>query len=73
MKQSDLQFVEGVFSGNNAVLKLTFKTMGAWDNCALLAVSNHQLGMTSVISRGQSAHFWKRDCFECLSLHEIAD
>jgi hypothetical protein len=28
--------------------------------------------MIPVVSRGQSAHFWNRDCFECLSPYKNA-
>jgi len=69
MKQFGLQCKKEIFPDSRIILKFTFKTTGAWDNCALLAVQNHQLAMTPVISRGQSAHFWKKDCFECLSPH----
>jgi len=64
----DLQVAKEVFYGSETVLRFTFKTMGAWDNCALLAVLNHRLAMAPVTLRGQSAHFKNNDCFECLSL-----
>ena len=72
MKQSELLCAMEVFPGSQIVRRFTFKAMGTRDNCALLAVFNHQLAMIPVISRGRSAHFWKNDCFECLSPHEIA-
>ena len=67
MKQSSFQFVKEIFPGSKAVRRFTFKTMGAWDSCALLAVKHHQLAMTPAISRDKSVHFWNNDCFECLS------
>ncbi|MCL2546661.1 MAG: hypothetical protein FWE06_05635 [Oscillospiraceae bacterium] len=72
MKQSKPMFASEVFLGSNIVRKFTFKTINTGDSCALLAVLNHQLAMTLVTSRGQSAYFEKLDCFECLSPHEIA-
>ena len=54
------------------VHRFIFKTTGAWDNCALLAVFNHQLAMDFDAPWGQSAHFLKEDCFECLSPHKKA-
>jgi len=72
MKQSIFKFINEVFPVSDLVLRFTFKTMGTWDNCALLAVENHQLSFNSAISRGQYAHFWKKDCFECLSLRKLA-
>ena len=39
---------------------------------ALLAVANRQLAHGYAIPRGESALFRKRDCFECLSPHNIA-
>ena len=39
---------------------------------ALLAVANRQLAHGFAISREKSALFLKRDCFECLSPHNIA-
>ena len=61
-----------IIHGLNAVLRLSFKIFSAWDNCALLAVENLHLAMDSVSARGQCAHFWKTDCFECLSPHNSA-
>ena len=72
MKQLEALSVVEVFHISNLVLRLTFKTMDTRDNCAILAVENHQLAMNLVISRGQSDHFWKEDCFDCLSPHKIA-
>ena len=72
MKQSKLLCAMEVFHGSDIVRRFTFKAMNTRDNCALLAVQNHQLAMIPVLSRGKSAHFWKNDCFECLSPHVIA-
>jgi len=72
MKQSKLLRAKELFPGSDIVRRFTFKAMDTRDNCALLAVLNHQLAMTLVISRGQSAHFWRKNCFECLSSHKIA-
>lgn len=71
MKQFNLNLQKEVFHGSNVVLRFSFKTMRAWDGCALLAVQNHLLAMAHSISRGQSAHFWKKDCFECLSSNKV--
>ncbi|MCL2223069.1 MAG: hypothetical protein FWC20_11830 [Oscillospiraceae bacterium] len=74
MIQSDF-YVQGKYSpkvNTNIVHRLSFGTMGAWDRCALLAVFNHHLATSPNVSRGQSAHFWKSDCFECLSPHKSA-
>ena len=70
MKQSNLLCVMEVFSGSYIVRRFTFKATDTRDNCAILAVLNHQLAMDPGSSRGQSAHF--QDCFECLSPHKIA-
>jgi hypothetical protein len=72
MKQSKLLCAMEVFSGSEIVRRFTFKAMDTRDNSALLVVFNHQLAMTPVISRGRSAHFWKIDCFECLSPYKNA-
>ena len=80
MKQSGLYLPGEAFPGSDVVQRFTFKTMQAWDNCALLAVLNNRLAMAPVSSRGQSAHFkasvnagpLKKDCFECLTPHELA-
>ena len=72
MKQSKLLragflFIRELFCGSEIVRRFIFKAIDTRDNCAHLAVLNHQLAMTFVSSRGQSAHFCKSDCFECLS------
>ena len=72
MKQSKNLCAMDTFPGKEIVRRFTFKAMDTRDNCALLAVQNHQLAMIPVISRGLSAHFWKNDCFECLSPYKNA-
>ena len=74
MKQSfKLQVeVRELFPGSDIVRKYTFKTMDPEDNCALLARANHLLAKDFANSREESAHFQQKDCFECLSPHEIA-
>ena len=67
MKQSLLK-PEWVACLNYAATpRFSFKAIKTGDNCVHLAVKNHQLAMTPVLPRGQSAHFWNKDCFECLS------
>ena len=67
MKQSELLRAKELFPGSEIVRSFSFKAIATRGNCAHLAVLNHQLAMTSVAPRGQSALFWKKDCFECLS------
>ncbi|MDR2571995.1 MAG: hypothetical protein LBD23_17090 [Oscillospiraceae bacterium] len=57
---------------NHVMRRFSFETMKTRDNYTLLAVLNHQLAMDPVTARGQSAHFWKSDCFECLSPQKSA-
>jgi len=70
LRQFDLRHKLNVFLGSDIVRRFTFKTMGAWDSCALLAVFNHQLAMEAAYAGEQSAHFGKANCFECLSPHD---
>jgi len=70
LRQFGLRYILDVFLGSDVVRRFTFKTMGAWDSCALLAVSNHQLAMESAYAWEQSAHFERVNCFECLSPHD---
>ena len=74
MKQSfDRQImVRKLFPGSDIVRMYAFRTMLAEDRYALLARANHRLAMNIAISRGESAHLRKKDCFECLSPHELA-
>jgi len=71
MEQLKLQFLGEAFSSDNVLLKFTFKTLKTRGNCAHLAVLNRQLAHGFSILRENYAHFWKNDCFECLSPHEI--
>jgi len=61
-----------LFPGSDIVRRFTFKMIDTRDSYALLARANHQLAMNFATSREESAHMRKRDCFECLSPHEIA-
>ena len=72
MEQFRLQFLEKAFPSGNILLRFTFKAIKAWGSCAHLAVLNRQLAHGFSVLRDKSAHFWKNDCFECLSPHEIA-
>lgn len=72
MKQSYFLRTKEVFLGSDIVRKYTFKTIDIRGTYALLAKANHQLAMNFVLSRAKSAHFRKKDCFECLSPHKIA-
>lgn len=72
MKQSDIFLAKELFPGSDIVRKYTFKTMNTWDNCALLAKANHLLAFDFTTSGEKSVLFQKRDCFECLTPHEIA-
>jgi len=45
--------------------KYSFKSINTRDNCALLARANHKLAMNFAL-------FSEKDCFECLSPHNIA-
>ena len=72
MKQSKFLRTSEVFPGSDVVRKYSFKTIGTRDSYALLARANHNLAMDFAISGEQSALFQNKDCFECLSPHEIA-
>ena len=72
MKQSELLRTMEVFPGSDIVRKYSFKTVGTRDSYALLARENHNLAMNIAISRDKSVHFQEKDCFECISPHEIA-
>ncbi|MCL1864148.1 MAG: hypothetical protein FWF78_11375 [Defluviitaleaceae bacterium] len=52
--------------------QFTFKTAMTKGNCAHLAVFNRQLAHDFSTLRDEYTHFWKSDCFECLSPHDIA-
>ena len=61
-----------LFPGSDIVRRYTFKMIDPRDNYALLAKANHLLAQDFAISGDQSAHLRIKDCFECLSPHEIA-
>jgi hypothetical protein len=61
-----------LFPGSDIIRKYTFKTMNTRDNCALLARADRQLSQDFAISRDKCDLFQKKDCFECLSPHNIA-
>ena len=46
---------------------------GHYYSCAFYATQNLHLAMGVDFSRGQSAHFWKSDCFECLTPYKPAE
>ena len=64
MKQADVLSVKYVTLKYNTMLRLTFKTGGAWDRCAHFTTANHHLAMGFVNTREQYAHFCKSDCFD---------
>jgi len=70
MNQS--KFTNEKFRSIRIARNLTSVTMKTWDSCAHLEVSNPAYIVTLLSSGGQSAHFQKYDCFECLSPHKIA-
>jgi len=72
MKQFYFTDEKELFPGSDVVRKYTFKTMRLGDSYALLAVILPNLAAFFGLSRGESALFQKKDCFECLSPHEIA-
>ena len=73
-----------LFPGSDVVRKYTFKAMRLGDSYALLpdgpvppeapvaAVILPNLAVFFALSRGESALFQKKDCFECLSPTENA-
>jgi len=61
-----------LFPGSDIVRRYTFKMIDTRDNYALLAKANHQLAQDFANSGEQSVHLRKKDCFECLSPHNIA-
>ena len=63
----DLQLSKEAFPGSDVVISFSFKTVKTRDNCVHSASFSHRFVPVSLDPRGQSAHFWKSDCFECLS------
>jgi hypothetical protein len=72
MKQSYFTDEKELFPGSEIVRKYTFRTMRLGDSYAHLAVILPNLAAFFGLSRGEFALFQKRDCFECLSPHDIA-
>ena len=72
MEQFGLQFSEEALPSDNVLLRLTFNAMKTRGNYAHLAGLNRQLVHDFSVLRDKSAHFWKNDCFECLSPHKTA-
>ena len=72
MKQSYFTDEKELFPGSYIVRNYSFKAMRLGDSYALLAVILPNLAALLVLLRGKSALFQKKDCFECLSPHEIA-
>lgn len=72
MKQSLLFGRREVFPGSEILSRRAFRIMDIRDNCALLAKANRHLSQAFADSRGKSALFQKKDCFECLSPHKTA-
>ena len=73
MKQSYFTDEKELFPGSDVVRKYTFKAMRLGDSYALLsAVTLPNPAIFFALSRGESALFQEKDCFECLSPHEIA-
>ena len=69
MEQFKLLDLKETFLSNNAPLVITFKAIRIAGSYTPWAVLNRQLIHDFSILRDKSAHFWKKDCFECLSPH----
>ena len=63
--------VKELFPGSDVVRKFTFQMMNTRDTCALLARAEHQLAFDFADSGARSALFQNKDCFDCLTPHEI--
>lgn len=73
MKQSKILRMNELFHGSDIIVReYTLKTMDTRDSYAILARENHNLAMNFDILVEKSALFQEKDCFECLSPHEIA-
>ena len=72
MKQSHFTDEKELFPGSGVVGKYSFKTTSLGDGYAILAVILPNLAAFLGLSRGKSALFQKKDCFECLSPTENA-
>lgn len=71
MKQSLLPMDKELFPGSDIVRKYSFKTMSEADSYTLLAKAHHLLSHAFAPQREKSAHFYPRDCFECLTPHQL--
>jgi hypothetical protein len=72
MKQSKLLRTEELFRGSGIVRKHTFKTANTRDKSAFLAVVCPVQAAMMGLTRGKSAHFQVKDCFECQSPQKSA-
>jgi hypothetical protein len=61
-----------LFPGSDIMLRYTRKMTGTRDSYTLLARANNKLAAVFADTRVKSALFPKKDCFECLSPHDIA-
>jgi len=71
MMQSLFYRAKELFPGSQIMSQRAFKMINTRDKSALLAVVCPVQIAIAGLTRGYSAHFQK-DCFECLSPHEIA-
>lgn len=72
MKQSGVFHVKEQFPGCDIVRTSTFKTMTPRDSYVHMARANHVLAHGFAASREKSAYLPAKDCFGCLSPHNIA-
>jgi hypothetical protein len=61
-----------LFPGSDVVRRFTRKIIDVRDSYALLAKENNRLAAAFADTRGKSALFRVKDCFECLSPHNTA-
>ena len=59
-------WVNELFPGSDVVRKYSFKAIFLRNSSALMARANNHLAMNFAGTRGQSALFWEKDCFECI-------
>ena len=72
MKQSIFLRASEVFPGSIIMNNRAFKIIDTRDKSALLAVVCPIQAALTGLSRGKSAHFAEKDCFECLSPQKSA-
>ena len=72
MKQSWLINADEAFPGSIIVSNRAFKIIDTRDESALLAVICPIQAAFSALARGNFVLFQEKDCFECLSPHDIA-